>query len=210
MKKAIVLLACFLLTGCFEITEVLKHKKDNSGDYSLVIDFSASWIKVRTAIALGEVDGVSIPSEEEIKSKLANFRNKASKIKGVSKISSSYDFKNYIFKMNFSYNSIETLNKVLNSLDKKSKHVHFKADNEKFERIAAYAFPANLIKDEDKKEDLLKANITAIYTFDKDIASVQNTGSKISKTKKTVVLKQNIWSVLKNTALMNNSITLTP
>ena len=112
--------------------------------------------------------------------------------------------------MNFSYNSIETLNKVLNSLDKKSKHVHFKADNEKFERIAAYAFPANLIKDEDKKEDLLKANITAIYTFDKDIASVQNTSSKISKTKKTVVLKQNIWSVLKNTALMNNSITLTP
>ena len=93
MKKRNCIISLFFLTGCFEITELVKHNKDNSGNYSLVIDFSPSWLKVRTAIALGEVDGVSIPSEEEIKSKLANFRNKASKIKGVSKISSSYDFK---------------------------------------------------------------------------------------------------------------------
>jgi len=65
-------------------------------------------------------------------------------------------------------------------------------------------------KKEDKKEDLQKANITAVYTFDKEIATVQNANCKLSKSKKTVFLKQNIWNVLKNNKLMNNSISFNP
>ncbi|WP_242004827.1 hypothetical protein [Flavobacterium cheniae] len=159
---------------------------------------------------LEEVDGVSIPNEEDIKSKLAQFRAEASKIKGISKISTSYDFNTYIFKINFSYNSLETLNAVLNAIDKKNTLVHFKNNNGKFERIASYPLPKNLIKNEDKKEDLLKANIVAVYTFDKDVAMVQNANSKLSKSKKTVFLKQNIWNVLNNNKLMNNSISFNP
>ena len=210
MKKLIILSICLLLTSCFEITEKIKHNSDQSGDYSLVVDFSSSWFKTKSAIMLEEVDGVSIPNEEDIKSKLAQFRAEASKIKGISKISTSYDFNTYIFKINFSYNSLETLNAVLNAIDKKNTLVHFKNNNGKFERIAAYPLPKNLIKNEDKKEDLLKANIVAVYTFDKDVAMVQNANSKLSKSKKTVFLKQNIWNVLNNNKLMNNSISFNP
>ena len=210
MKKLIILSICLLLTSCFEITEKIKHNSDQSGDYSLVVDFSSSWFKTKSAIMLEEVDGVSIPNEEDIKSKLAQFRAEASKIKGVSKISTSYDFNTYIFKINFSYNSLETLNAVLNAIDKKNTLVHFKNNNGKFERIASYPLPKNLIKNEDKKEDLLKANIVAVYTFDKDVAMVQNANSKLSKSKKTVFLKQNIWNVLNNNKLMNNSISFNP
>jgi hypothetical protein len=210
MKKLIILSICLLLTSCFEITEKLKHNSDQSGDYSLVVDFSSSWFKTKSAIMLEEVDGVSIPNEEDIKSKLAQFRAEASKIKGISKISTSYDFNTYIFKINFSYNSLETLNAVLNAIDKKNTLVHFKINNGKFERIASYPLPKNLIKNEDKKEDLLKANIVAVYTFDKDVAMVQNANSKLSKSKKTVFLKQNIWNVLNNNKLMNNSISFNP
>ena len=195
MKKLIILSICLLLTSCFEITEKIKHNSDQSGDYSLVVDFSSSWFKTKSAIMLEEVDGVSIPNEEDIKSKLAQFRAEASKIKGISKISTSYDFNTYIFKINFSYNSLETLNAVLNAINKKNTLVHFKNNNGKFERIASYPLPKNLIKNEDKKEDLLKANIVAVYTFDKDVAMVQNANSKLSKSKKTVFLKQNIWNV---------------
>lgn len=210
MKKLIILSICLLLTSCFEMTEKIKHNSDQSGDYSLVVDFSSSWFKTKSAIMLEEVDGVSIPNEEDIKSKLAQFRAEASKIKGVSKISTSYDFNTYIFKINFSYNSLEALNAVLNSIDKKNTLVHFKNNNGKFERIASYPLPKNLIKNEDKKEDLLKANIVAVYTFDKDVAMVQNANSKLSKSKKTVFLKQNIWNVLNNNKLMNNSISFNP
>lgn len=206
----IFLIICLLLTGCFEVTEKIKHNNNQSGDYSLVVDFSSSWLKTKSAILLEEVDGVSIPSEEEIKTKLAQFRAEASKIKGASKISTSYDFSNYVFKINFSYNSLETLNAVLNTIDKKNNFVHFKNNNGKFERIASYPLPKNLIKNEDKKEDLLKANITAVYTFDKDVATVQNPNSKLSKSKKTVFLKQNIWNVLNNNNLMNNAISFNP
>jgi len=210
MKKLFILGICLLLTSCFEITEKIKHNSNQSGDYSLVVDFSNSWFKTKSAIMLEEVDGVSIPNEEDIKSKLAQFRADASKIKGTSKIATSYDFENYIFKINFSYNSIETLNAVLNTIDKKNTLVHFKDNNGKFERIASYPLPKDLAKKEDKKEDLLKANITAVYTFDKDVATVQNQNSKLSKSKKTVFLKQNIWNVLNNNKLMNNSIRFNP
>jgi hypothetical protein len=210
MKKMILISVFFLLTGCFEITEKIKHNSDQSGDYSLVVDFSDSWLKMKSAIMLEEVDGVAIPNEEDIKSKLSQFRTEASKIKGISKVSTSHDFSNYIFKINFSYNSVDALNKVLNTIDKKNNLVHFKETDGKFERIASYPLPKNLTKKEDRKEDLLKANITAVYTFDKEVAATQNPNSKLSKSKKTVFLKQNIWSVLNNNKLMNNSISFIP
>lgn len=210
MKKISLLLICILVTSCFQVTEKINHKADQSGDYSLVIDFSDSWIKTRAAIMLGEVDGEKIPSEAEMKQKLAQFRSDASKIKGATKISTSYDFSNYIFKLNFSYDSIETLNAVLNTIDKETKLDHFKQSNGKFERIASYPIPEKLKEKKDKKEDLQEAKITAVYNFDKEVKMVQNANSKLSKSKKTVFLKQNVWSVLNDNSLMNNTISFTP
>lgn len=210
MKKFIFLLLCVLLSSCFQVTEKITHRTNQSGDYSLVIDFSDSWVKTRAAIMLGEVDGEKIPSEAEMKQKLAQFRNDASKIKGATKISTSYDFSNYVFKLNFNYNSLETLNAVLNTIDKETKLDHFKETNGKFERIASYPIPEKLKEKKDKKEDLEEAKITAVYSFDKEVKTVQNANSKLSKSKKTVFLKHNVWSVLNDNSLMNNSISFTP
>lgn len=210
MKKFTVVLVCVLFSSCFQVTEKINHTTNQSGDYSLVIDFSDSWIKTRAAILLGEVDGEKIPSEAEMKEKLAQFRSDASKIKGATKISTSYDFSNYIFKLNFSYNSIETLNAVLNTINKETKLDHFKNSNGIFQRIASYPIPEKLKEKEDKKEDLQEAKITAVYTFDKEVKTVENTKSKLSKSRKTVFLKHNVWSVLNDNSLMNNSISFTP
>ena len=210
MKKILAFCCCLLLTSCFEITERIKHHDDQSGEYTLMIDFSKSWFKTKSAIFLEEVDGVKIPNEQEISQKLEDFKVKASKIAGISNVTTKTDFENYIFIIKLNYANIKALNAVVNTINNQRDQIHFSSNAKNFERIASYPVPEKVIKDPKKKKDLEEASITAIYTFDKDILSVENTNSKISKNKKTVFLKQSMYSVLKKSTLMNNTIQLTP
>ena len=210
MKKILAFCCCLLLTSCFEITERIKHHDDQSGEYTLMIDFSKSWFKTKSAIFLEEVDGVKIPNEQEISQKLEDFKVKASKIAGISNVTTKTDFDNYIFIIKLNYANIKALNAVVNTINNQRDQIHFSSNAKKFERIASYPVPEKVIKDPKKKKDLEEASITAIYTFDKDILSVENSNSKISKNKKTVFLKQSMYSVLKKSTLMNNTIQLTP
>ncbi|MFH6966068.1 hypothetical protein [Flavobacterium sp. FlaQc-28] len=210
MKKILAFCCCLLLTSCFEITERIKHHDDQSGEYTLMIDFSKSWFKTKSAIFLEEVDGVKIPNEQEISQKLEDFKVKASKIAGISNVTTKTDFDNYIFIIKLNYANIKALNAVVNTINNQRDQIHFSSNAKNFERIASYPVPEKVIKDPKKKKDLEEASITAIYTFDKDILSVENSNSKISKNKKTVFLKQSMYSVLKKSTLMNNTIQLTP
>ncbi|MFH6934159.1 hypothetical protein [Flavobacterium sp. YO12] len=210
MKKILAFCCCLLMTSCFEITERIKHHDDQSGEYTLMIDFSKSWFKTKSAIFLEEVDGVKIPNEQEISQKLEDFKVKASKIGGISNVTTKTDFDNYVFIIKLNYANIKALNAVVNTINNQRDQIHFSSNAKNFERIASYPVPEKVIKDPKKKKDLEEASITAIYTFDKDIASVENTNSKISKNKKTVFLKQSMYSVLKKSTLMNNTIQLTP
>jgi len=208
MKKLFAICCCLFLTSCFEITERIKHHDDQSGEYTLMVDFSQSWLKTRSAIWLEEVDGVKIPNEQEIIQKLNDFKAKVSKIEGISNVSTKTDFDKYIFIIKLDYKNLKALNEVVNTLNKQKNQIHFTGDSKGFERVASYPIPENLLKDDKKKEDLEKASIIAIYTFDRDIATTKNPNSKISKNKKTVFLKQSMYSVLKKSSLMNNEIQL--
>ncbi|MCD9574791.1 hypothetical protein [Flavobacterium soyae] len=208
MKKIFTLCCCLLLTGCFEITERIKHHDDQSGEYTLMIDFSKSWFKTKSAIWLEEVDGVKIPNEQEITQKLEDFKTKASKIDGISNVTTKTDFDNYIFIIKLNYANLKALNAVVNTINNQRDQIHFSGSVKNFERTASYPVPEKVVKDPKKKKDLEEASIIAIYTFDKDIQSVENGNSKISKNKKTVFLKQNMYSVLKKSTLMNNTIQL--
>ncbi|MDY0990045.1 hypothetical protein SOM12_21615 [Flavobacterium sp. CFBP9031] len=210
MKKILALFCCLLLTSCFEITERIKHHDDQSGEYTLIIDFSRSWFKTKSAIWLEEVDGVKIPNEEEITAKLSDFKEKALKIKGISNVSTKTDFQNYVFIIKLNYANLKALNAAVNTINNQRDQIHFSGSGKTFERIASYAVPEKVVNDPKKKKDLEEANIISIYTFDKDILSADNANSKISKNKKTVFLKQSMYSVFKKSILMNNTIQLTP
>lgn len=210
MKKILALCCCLLLTSCFEITERIKHHDDQSGEYKLMVDFSKSWFKTKFAIFLEEVDGVKIPNEQEISKKLEDFKIKALKIEGITNVTTKTDFENYVFIIKLNYANVKALNAVVNTINNQSDQIHFTSSVKNFERIASYPIPEKLIKDPKKKQDLEAANIIAIYTFDKNVQSVQNPNSVISQNKKTVFLKQSMYSVLKKSALMNNTIQLTP
>lgn len=210
MKKILVLCCCWLLTSCFEITEKIKHHDNQSGDYTLIVDFSKSWFKTKSAMWLEEVDGVKIPNEEEITQKLLDFKRTASKIEGITNLSTKTDFEHYIFTIQFTYQNLKALNAVVNVINKQKNQVHFNSNGKTFERIASYPVPEKLVKDPKKKTDLEQANIIAVYTFDKDITSATNGNSKIAKNKKTIFLKQSMYNVLKKSSLMNNTIQLNP
>ncbi|KRD62816.1 hypothetical protein ASE40_03225 [Flavobacterium sp. Root935] len=210
MKKFLALFCCLLLTSCFEITERIKHHDDQSGEYTLMIDFSQSWFKTKSAIWLEEVDGVKIPNEQEISQKLEDFKSKASKIDGISSITTKTDFDNYVFIIKLNYANLKALNAVVNTINNQRDQIHFSGSGKNFERIASYPIPEKVVNDPKKKKDLEEASIIAIYSFDKDILSVNNSNSKISANKKTVFLKQSMYSVLKKSTLMNNTIQLKP
>jgi hypothetical protein len=210
MKKILVLCCCWLLTSCFEITEKIKHHDNQSGDYTLIVDFSKSWFKTKSAMWLEEVDGVKIPNEEEITQKLLDFKRTASKIEGIANLSTKTDFDHYIFTIQFTYQNLKALNAVVNVINKQKNQVHFNSNGKTFERIASYPVPEKLVKDPKKKTDLEQANIIAVYTFDKNIAGATNSNSKIAKNKKTIFLKQSMYNVLKKSSLMNNTIQLNP
>jgi hypothetical protein len=208
MKKILVLCCCWLLTSCFEITEKIKHHDNQSGDYTLIVDFSKSWFKTKSAMWLEEVNGVKIPNEEEITQKLLDFKRTASTIEGITNLSTKTDFDHYIFTIQFTYQNLKALNAVVNVINKQKNQVHFNSNGKTFERIASYPVPEKLVKDPQKKTDLEQANIISVYTFDKDITSATNGSSKIAKNKKTVFLKQSMYNVLKKSSLMNNTIQL--
>ena len=210
MKKILAFCCCLLLTSCFEITERIKYHEDQSGEYTLMVDFSKSWFKTKSAIWLEEVDGVKIPNEKEITQKLEDFKTKASKIEGISNITTKTDFDNYVFIIKLNYANLKALNAVVNTINNQRDQIHFSGSGKKFERMASYPIPEKLLKDPKKKKDLEEASIIAIYTFDNDVLTTDNINSKISKNKKTVFLKQSMYSVLKKSALMNNTIQLTP
>lgn len=210
MKKFLALFCCLLLTSCFEITERIKHHDDQSGEYTLMIDFSRSWFKTKSAIWLEEVDGVKIPNEQEISQKLEDFKSKASKIDGISNVTTKTDFDNYVFIIKLNYANLKALNAVVNTINNQRDQIHFSGSGKTFERIASYPIPEKVVNDPKKKKDLEEASIIAIYSFDKDILSVNNSNSKISANKKTVFLKQSLYSVLKKSTLMNNTIQLKP
>ncbi|QLC66900.1 hypothetical protein LPB248_11530 [Flavobacterium sp. LPB0248] len=210
MKKILALFCCLLLTSCFEITERIKHHDDQSGEYTLMIDFSKSWFKTKSAIWLEEVDGVKIPNEQEITAKLNDFKEKALKIGGISNVSTKTDFQNYVFIIKLNYANLKALNAVVNTINNQRDQIHFSGSSKTFERIASYPIPEKVVNDPKKKKDLEEASIISIYTFDKDILAVDNVNSQISKNKKTVFLKQSMYSVFKKSTLMNNTIQLTP
>ncbi|MDL2144120.1 hypothetical protein QQY79_16440 [Flavobacterium tructae] len=210
MKKFLALCCCLLLTSCFEITERIKHHDDQSGEYTLMVDFSKSWFKTKSAMWMEEVDGVKIPNEQEITKKLEDFKVKALKIDGITNVTTKTDFDQYVFIIKLNYANLKALNAVVNTINNQSNQVHFSSNAKSFERIASYPVPEKVVKDPKKKEDLEAASITAIYTFDKDVKAVENPNSRISPNKKTVFLKQSMYSVLKKSALMNNTIQLIP
>ena len=221
MKKTVysVLFCCLiLLQSCFEIIEQVYLKNDGSGNFQLVVNLSKSKTKLNAIIKMKTINGHEVPSKAEIKNNIADLERTIANTAGISNVKTTVDFDNYIATLNCNFTKVTQLNSAL-----KNVYLSKKDNPSGRENIYAFDAAANLftrvnkfsLKDEYKKlsnadkEIFATANYTTIFKFDSKVSTTSNKETKISPSKKAVLLKLNALDIITDKKSIENKITLT-
>ena len=217
---AYLVLFAILITfqSCFEIIEQVFLKADGSGDFQLVLNMSKSKTRLNSIIKMKTINGHDVPSKEEIKSKVKDIEKTLSKTAGISNIKTTSDFDNYIISISCSFNKVTQINDAVKNIylkenpkGKASEKVYdYNSTANIFTRLNLFSF-----KDEYKKlsnadkEIFTTANYTSILKFENTVAAASNKETKISPSKKAVMLKLNALDIISEKKSIENKITLT-
>ncbi len=204
--------------SCFEIIEQVFLKADGSGDFQLVLNMSKSKTRLNSIIKMKTINGHDVPSKEEIKKKVADIEKTLSKTAGISNIKTTTDFDNYIMSITCNFNKVTQINNAV-------KNIYLKEDpkGKVSEKIYDYDQTGNVFtrlnlfsfKDEYKKlsnadkEIFTTANYTSIFKFENTVVAASNKDTKISPSKKAVMLKLNALDIVSEKKSIENKITLT-
>lgn len=204
--------------SCFEIIEQVFLKADGSGDFQLVLNMSKSKTRLNSIIKMKTVNGHDVPSKEEIKNKIADIEKTLGKTAGISNVKSSTDFDNFIISINCNFNKVTQINNAVKNIylkenpkGKASEKIYdYEPGSNVFTRLNLFSF-----KDEYKKlsnadkEVFTTANYTSIFKFENIVAAASNKETKISPSKKAVMLKLNALDIITEKRSVENKITLT-
>ncbi|MGL4598914.1 MAG: hypothetical protein ACRCYO_15460 [Bacteroidia bacterium] len=218
--RTILLLALLslALTGCFEIVEDITVHADGTGTFSYSINMSQSKSQLDGIMKLDSSDGYRVPKKSSIMADIETAKKTLNGINGISAVSSTADWVNYIFNIKFNFNSVQTLNTSLEALSEQftsdHKRIPEASDNffwtgKGFERRSHYDAKAMAPKLGQKDKDILrKATYTCIYRFDGEVQSCSNTDAQISKNGKSVMLRLNMLQLAQGDKTMINAIKL--
>ncbi|MBC9812530.1 hypothetical protein H9Y05_08620 [Crocinitomicaceae bacterium CZZ-1] len=221
MKKWLILslsFCTFILTGCIEIIDDLSLNSDGSGSFKYSINLSSSKVKINSILALDSLDGRPVPSKDEIKQKISDFKSKLAQQEGIKNILIEEDFTNYIFKLSCDFDNVtllqEGIKKTINGITK-----HQKNEMDEYQWISwtnntlSRSIPkiavdqANKLKADDM-ELLKQGTYTCITRFDREIEKFDNESAILAKNKQAVMLRLNTHALIKNVDLMGNKIYL--
>lgn len=213
-----VLFLCLIsCTSCFEIIEQVFLKTNGSGNFQLVLNLSKSKTKINSILKMKTINGHNVPTEQEIKTKIADIEKATAKTTGISNVKTSMDFDNYIATITCNFNKVNQLNGIIKSVmeieNKKNKFIEKSYDYDQATNIFSRINKVSLKKDYNKmsnadKEIFATANYTAIYKFETTVSSVGNKDAKVSPSKKGVMLQQNVLDVITDKKSIENKITL--
>ncbi|MFK7755911.1 MAG: hypothetical protein AB8B53_03145 [Flavobacteriales bacterium] len=219
MKYILLFSLTILLTSCLEIIEEVDLKNDGSGKLSYTLNLSQSKTKINSVMLLDSINGQKIPTQAEIKLKLNEVIDLINDTDGISNVSKSLDFSNYIFKFSCDFSNPEALNRatvivkneyrIKDPYANSDDHYTFSSSSKTFRRKGDYQGQADL--DKIKEEDLAlveKAQYTGIYRFESEIASASNTDTKISPNKKAAMLRYKAVDLATGKKQIENTITL--
>lgn len=209
-------LPLLLLSGCFEIIEEVNMNPNGSGNLVLTVNANQSKDQLDKLLAKDSIYGVKIPQRQDIDKAINDVVVKLKSVKGISNVAVTRDFQTYILVIKCNFVNPSALNAAVNNIwllfDKKAtvNHSYFQYDKNIFKRI----FDFNLIKDVKNKlgaqeRDILsKANYTMIYRFQTEIESHSNPNAMLSKSKKAIILKNNLWDIVNGKKSIQNEIKL--
>ncbi|MEP7238326.1 MAG: hypothetical protein ABI685_10690 [Ferruginibacter sp.] len=204
--------------SCFEIIEQVFIKNDGSGNFQLVLNMSKSKTRLNSIIKMKTINGHDVPSKDEIKDKIADIEKTITKTSGISNVKTTIDFDNYIVGISCNFNKVTQINEAVkniylkeNAKGKASEKIYdYDAAGGLFSRLNLFSF-----KDEYKKlsnadkEVFASANYTSIFKFEGSVIAASNKETKISPSKKAVMLKLNALDIITEKRSIENKITLT-
>lgn len=211
-------LISFLLTGCFDVIEDITLHPDGSGKVQMTLNLSKSKTKVASIMTLDSINGYKIPKEKTIRKEVQEVVSTLRNTKGISNVSSSLDFNNYIAVIRCDFSQISSLNTFISTLSKQFKtnlsgytHFAFQSPYKKFTRKFTYDPTTKKAYDKlnsNTKQVFNDAYYTSIYRFQNPVRSAANKASKISANKKAVMTRVGILQLISNQISLANKITI--
>lgn len=193
--------------------------KDGSGKMTLTVNLSQSKTKVASIMLMDSINGHKVPSKKEIQQSINELSANLKKISGISNVTTTTDFNNYIATLSFSFTNVEAINQgtqeILNMYKVKTGDLPVYSFN-KAKAAFGYEYKDGGTRsayEKLKKEDrevLKDATYTNIYRFPVLIEKSSNKQAKISKSGKAVMQKISILDLINNQVNISNQIQLTP
>ncbi len=221
MKKWLIFSALFVITclsSCVEIIDDLTLNADGSGIFKYSINLSSSKVKINSILALDSLDGKPIPSKDEIKLKVADFKSKLASKEGIKNVNLEEDYVNYIFKLNCEFENVsllqDAIKKTIAEVSKQDKKEYsdyqwISQNGNMLSRSIPQALIDNAKKIKGDDLELLKqGTYTSITRYEKEIEKFENESAQLAKNKKAVMLRLNTHLLLNNVGLMSNKIYL--
>lgn len=205
-------------TGCVEIIDDLTLNLDGSGTLKYNINLSSSKVKINSVLALDSLDGKKVPSLYDIKQKIRGIEEKLESASGMSNVTITADYDNFIFKLHCDFESLAQLQEAIKTIavaENKGKsipefdHNWLLFSNQTLERSVPELTISKTKEIKDKDQKLLKTgSYTSITRFENEILKFDNEEAKLSADKKAIMLRSDPYSLMLNPNLLDNTIYL--
>ena len=215
-KFLLLILSLFCLTSCIELLDDVTLNSDGSGKFKYLINLSSSKTKANSILALDSIDGRRVFKKPELEQKIKDFKKYMSEEPGISNVTVEYNFEDYIFKFNCDFENVKNLQSAIKNSIKKLSVTEYQSDlnwmvwqNSKLDRNIP-DFATDRFKNSNWLDiQLLQSGTyTSISRFDKPVDTYTNTLSKVSKSKKALMIQVKTSELLNNTQILKNNISL--
>lgn len=209
LNKLIVLfLLTSCLTGCFEIIEDVSFNKDGSGKFKVLVNYSMSKSQITKIMSQDTIAGQKIPSKEEIKLNITRVMTQLKNQDGITNVTYSTDFDNFIFKATFDFKNTNALNLAVANLIK-SQDPHAVTDPVTYSwinNLAKRSFNSGLLTQAKQNKDeatkylggFENAKLTSIFRFESEILADSKLKGKVSSSKKNYFQQSSVNTILEN------------
>lgn len=213
-KIAYVIILLLTLTSCIEIIDDVTLNSDGSGKFAYTINLSQSKIDVNSYLSLEYYDGKRVPSRDELKQKIYDFRDNMNKQSGISDCKVTINEQDFIIKINCNFTSIKGLQdaiyNVVESMSEKqvTKEYWITKSNDTITRKMPDFISGYKSYTEGEKLKMNSGVYINILRFDKLVKSQSNKLGVVNKNGDAVLTRINTLQLSQDPSLSNNIVIL--